>query len=90
MLNSLSTRIFLATSLLVIICVGGASMVTLIQGNRIAQDQVNASLQRSGEQQQETAGIRFQNLLLLNQLISSDPYFTSYIGQASGADLGFG
>ena len=90
MLNSLSTRIFLATSLLVTICVGGASVVTLLQGNQIALTQVSASLERSSQQQRETAGVRFQNLLLLNQLISSDPYFTSYIGQASGSDLGFG
>lgn len=90
MFNSLSTRIFLATALLVVISVGGASLAILLQGNQIALKDVEASLERSSEQQRETAGVRFQSLLLLNQLISSDPYFTSYIGQASGSDLGFG
>jgi len=86
----LRTRIFLAMSLLVILCVGSIAVVTLVQGNRIALNQINASLISSRVSQKETASARFQSLLLINQLISSDPYFSSYIGHTSGNDLGFG
>lgn len=90
MLDSLRTRIFLVISLLVALCVGGAATISVIQGNQIAYDEVVSSLERSRAIQASTKEDRFQNLLLMNQLISSDPYFASYISEAAGADLGFG
>lgn len=90
MFNKLQTRIFLAMTLLVVIGVGGAAAITVFQGNKIALDEARQSVARSRAIQENTATHRFQNLLLINQLISSDPYFAAYIGQAAGADLGFG
>ena len=90
MFQSLSIKIFLSMAALVVFCVGGAATITAIQGNGIAIDEVTESLHQSRRIQETTASARFQNLLLLNQLISSDPYFGSYIGQAVGSDLGFG
>ena len=90
MLNSLKIRIFLVMSLLVALGVGGAATITVIQGNQIAYDEVVRSLERSRAIQDATKESRFQNLLLMNQLIASDPYFASYISEAAGADLGFG
>jgi len=89
-LGRLSTRIFLAMSILVVLCVGSIATVTLVQGNKIALSQISASLLRSRIHQEEIASSRFQSLLLINQLISSDPYFASYIGHAASVDLGFG
>ena len=75
---------------LVVLCVGGSATITGLQGNGIAIDAVTESLSQSRRIQHNAAEARFQNLLLMNQLISSDPYFGSYIAQASGTDLGFG
>ncbi len=90
MFQSLSIKIFLSMAALVVFCVGGSATITAIQGNGIAIDEVTDSLYQSRRIQETAAATRFQNLLLLNQLISSDPYFGSHIGQAAGTDLGFG
>lgn len=87
---SLGQRIFLAFSGLLIIILGLASGITYYRGNAIAERAVVDSLENIRVIQKGFESRRFQQLELISEIFASDPYFSSYVAEATGSDLGFG
>src|SRR4029079_13639802 len=79
---SLETRIFLVTSLLIALLVGGAVAVTSLLLRRIARDAVLDSLKRSAAVQTPYERERYDRLKLISSLFVSDPALVAYIAEA--------
>lgn len=82
---SLGARLFLAFGLILALAVGGAMFVTLNVVRDIAADSVDTSLANSQSVQRYFRQFRSRQLKLVTQLISSDPYFGSYVDEAVNA-----
>ncbi len=80
-----TARIFIATTLLVVLALGAAGVVTYVRGYEIASSEADASLQHSLEVQHNVQTLRFQRLRLMSRLIASDPAFVSYALETAGA-----
>jgi serine/threonine-protein kinase len=80
---SLETRIFLVTSLLIALLVGGAVAVTSLMLRRIARDAVLDSLRSSAAAQAAFQEQRYRQLLLISRLFAADPYFSAYLSEAA-------
>lgn len=80
---SLETRIFLVTSLLIALLVGGAVAVTSVLLRRIARDAVLDSLRSSAAAQAAFQEQRYRQLLLISRLFAADPYFSAYLSEAA-------
>jgi HAMP domain-containing protein len=80
---SLETRIFLVTSLLIALLVGGAVAVTSLLLRRIARDAVVESLRNSAAAQTAFQEQRYRQLLLISRLFAADPYFSAYLSEAA-------
>jgi len=80
---SLETRIFLVTSLLIALLVGGAVAVTSVLLRRIARDAVLESLRNSAAAQTAFQEQRYRQLLLISRLFAADPYFSAYLSEAA-------
>ncbi len=87
---SLGQRIFLAFSGLLVIILGLAAGITYYRGNTIAERAVIDSLENIRVIQKGFESRRFQQLELISEIFASDPYFSSYVAEATGNDLGFG
>jgi eukaryotic-like serine/threonine-protein kinase len=87
---TISQRIFLAFSSLLVVILGLATGITYYRGNDIAQQSVRTSLENIRVVQQGFEARRFQQLELISEIFASDPYFSSYVAEATGGDLGFG
>lgn len=80
---SLETRIFLVTSLLIALLVGGAVAVTSVLLRGIARGAVLDSLKSSAAAQAAFQNQRYQQLRLMARLFATEPYLTAYLSEAS-------
>lgn len=87
---SLSHRIFFAFSGLLILILGLAAGITYYRGNDIAERAVISALEKIRVVQEGFESRRFQQLELISEIFASDPYFSSYVAEASGNNLGLG
>src|SRR5690242_15325573 len=87
---SFTTRLFLASALLVVLALGVSALATYTRGYAIARQAADASLDHSRAVQQDLRKLRFQQLKLMSQLLSSDPAFLSYVAEAGRNGLGQG
>ena len=85
---SFTTRLFLASALLVVLALGASALVTYTRGYAIARQAADASLDHSRAVQQDLRKLRFQQLKLMSQILASDPAFLSYVATAGGNGLG--
>lgn len=84
---SFTTRILLASTLLVVVALTAAAAITYTRGHRIASHAVNDALTHSRAVQQSFQTLRFQQLRLMSRLLATDPYFISYVANATGNNL---
>ena len=82
---SLETRIFLVTSLLIALLVGGAVAVTSVLLRGIARSAVVDSLKSSATAQKAFQDQRYQQLHLMARLFATEPYLTAYLSEAAGS-----
>jgi eukaryotic-like serine/threonine-protein kinase len=82
---SLETRIFLVTSLLIALLVGGAVAVTSVLLRGIARSAVLDSLKSSATAQKAFQDQRYQQLHLMARLFATDPYLAAYLSEAVGS-----
>ena len=80
---SLETRIFLVTSLLIALLVGGAVAVTSILLRGIARDAVLESLRSSAAAQGAFQDQRYRQLLVTSRQLATDPYVSAYVSDAT-------
>ncbi|MBI2993196.1 MAG: protein kinase [Gammaproteobacteria bacterium] len=86
----LGQRIFLAFGGLLVLVLGLAAGVTYYRGNRIAGQAVVEALENIRAVQSGYESQRFRQLRLISEIFASDPYFSSYVAEATGGDLGLG
>lgn len=82
---SLETRIFLVTSLLIALLVGGAVAVTSLLLRGIARNAVLDSLRSSATAQATFQDQRYRQLLLMSRQFAADPYLSAYLSEATGS-----
>jgi len=82
---SLETRIFLVTSLLIALLVGGAVAVTSVLLRGIARSAVVDSLKSSATAQKAFQDQRYEQLHLMARLFATEPYLTAYLSEAAGS-----
>ena len=87
---TLGHRIFFAFSGLLVLILGLAAGITYYRGNEIAERAVISSLENIRVVQEGFESRRFQQLELISEIFASDPYFSSYVAEAAGSDLGLG
>ena len=87
---SFTTRLFLASALLVALALGTSALITYTRGYAIARQAADTSLDHSRAVQQDLRKLRFQKLKLMSQILASDPAFLSYVAAAGGDGLGQG
>jgi HAMP domain-containing protein len=80
---SLETRIFLVTSLLIALLVGGAVAVTSVLLRGIARSAVVDSLKSSATAQAAFQNQRYQQLRLMARLFATEPNIAAYLSEAS-------
>lgn len=81
---SLETRIFLVSSLLIALLVGGAVAVTTVLLRRIARGAALDSLKSSAAAQGSFQDQRYEQLRLMARLFAADPYLSAYLSEAAG------
>ncbi|MEM7027427.1 MAG: protein kinase [Pseudomonadota bacterium] len=67
-----------------------AAGITYYRGNEIANKAVVSALENIRSVQESVEAQRFQQLALISEIFASDPYFSSYVAEATGDDLGLG
>jgi serine/threonine-protein kinase len=82
---SLETRIFLVTSLLIALLVGGAVAVTSVLLRGIARSAVLDSMKSSATAQAAFQNQRYQELHLIARLFATDPSLSAYVSEAAGS-----
>ncbi|HEX7047071.1 MAG TPA: protein kinase [Gammaproteobacteria bacterium] len=87
---SLGARIFIAFSVLFALGIGVAAGVTFWRGNAIADAAVSRELENIRDVQHDIEAQRFRQLELIAELFAADPYFSSYVAEATGNGLGVG
>ncbi|MBI1733178.1 MAG: protein kinase [Gammaproteobacteria bacterium] len=87
---SLGQRIFVAFSALLVIVLGLAVGITYYRGNVISQQAVAEALASIRTVQQGYESQRFRLLRLISEIFAADPYFSSYVAEAAGGNLGLG
>lgn len=80
---SLATRIFLVSSLLVVLAVGLAVAVTAYLAGRIASRAADDALKSSSAMQTAFEAQRYERLRLLSRLFAADPSFAAYVAEAA-------
>ncbi len=80
---SLAARIFLVSSLLVVLAVGLAVTVTSVLTGRVARRAADEALETSSSVQTAFEGQRYQRLRLLSRLFAADPSFAAYVAEAA-------
>lgn len=82
---SLGTRIFLISSLLILVAVGAAVVYTSLRAKGIARQAVLRDLASSTSVQQAFERQRYEQLDLISRLFVADPYLTAYVAEAATA-----
>ena len=80
---SLATRIFLVSSLLVVLAVGLAVALTSYMAGRIAGRAADRALANSSAMQTAFEAQRYERLRLLSRLFAADPSFAAYVAEAA-------
>jgi serine/threonine-protein kinase len=80
---SLETRIFLVTSLLIALLVGGAVAVTSVLLRRIAREAAADSLQSTASMQATYERERYDRLKMTSEVFVSDPSLVAYIAEST-------
>ncbi|HWN42053.1 MAG TPA: protein kinase, partial [Thermoanaerobaculia bacterium] len=80
---SLGTRIFLVTSLLILLSVGTAVVLTTLWVQSTARTEAERSLERSSAALEASQQQGFERLKRLAQLFASDPYVSAYLTEST-------
>lgn len=80
---SLGTRVFLVTSLLILLSVGGAVVLTSLRVRGIARAEADRALKSSAAVQSLVQAQRFRQLSLMSSIFAGDPDVAAYLGEAS-------
>ncbi|HVG10850.1 MAG TPA: protein kinase [Thermoanaerobaculia bacterium] len=80
---SLGTRVFLVTSLLILLSVGTAVVLTTIWVQSTARAEAERSLERSSAALEASQQQGFERLKRLAQLFASDPYLVAYLTEST-------
>ncbi|HSX62662.1 MAG TPA: protein kinase [Tahibacter sp.] len=81
----LAIRFFLAMALMIVLAVSAATVVTYVQGNRVADRAIGKTLTTSEAAQREFEQHRLEQLELSLRLVASDASFVKYIADANSA-----
>lgn len=87
---NLTHKIFIAFTALLVIVLGVTAGITYFRGNAIANKSVISTLENIRTVQKSIETQRFYQLGLISEIFASDPYFSSYVAEAAGDDLGIG
>ncbi|HEX5719335.1 MAG TPA: protein kinase [Thermoanaerobaculia bacterium] len=81
---SLGTRVFLVTSLLILLSVGTAVVLTSLRVRSTAQAEADRALKSSAAVQSLVQAQRFQQLSLISGIFAGDPEVAAYLGETAG------
>jgi len=79
---SLGTRVFLVTSLLILLSVGGAVVLTSVRVQSTAQAEADRALKSSAAVQTLVQAQRFRQLSLMSSIFAGDPDVAAYLVEA--------
>jgi class 3 adenylate cyclase/tRNA A-37 threonylcarbamoyl transferase component Bud32 len=79
---SLGTRVFLVTSLLILLSVGTAVVLTSLRVRSTARAEADRALKSSAAVQSLVQAQRFQQLKLISGIFAGDPQVAAYLGEA--------
>lgn len=79
---SLGTRVFLVTSLLILLSVGTAVVLTSLRVQSTARAEAERALKSSAAVQSLVQAQRFQQLSLISGIFAGDPDVVAYLGEA--------
>lgn len=82
---SLGTRVFLVTSLLILLSVGTAVVLTSLRVQSTARAEADRALKSSAAVQTLVQAQRFQQLKLISGIFAGDPQVAAYLGEAGQA-----
>ncbi|HET9226198.1 MAG TPA: HAMP domain-containing protein, partial [Thermoanaerobaculia bacterium] len=83
---SLGTRIFLVTSLLILLSVGTAVVLTSVRVQGIAQAEADRAIESSGAALNASQAQRFDRLTSMSRLLASDSNLVAYLAEAASSD----
>jgi serine/threonine-protein kinase len=81
---SLGTRVFLVTSLLILLSVGTAVVLTSLRVGSTARAEADRALKSSAAVQNLVQAQRFQQLSLISGVFAGDPQVVAYLSEATG------
>jgi class 3 adenylate cyclase len=81
---SLGTRVFLVTSLLILLSVGTAVVLTSLRVRSTARAEADRALKSSAAVQNLVQAQRFQQLSLISGIFAGDPDVVAYLSEATG------
>lgn len=84
---SLGTRVFLVTSLLILLSVGTAVVLTSLRVQSTARAEADRALKSSAAVQTLVQAQRFQQLSLISGIFAGDPLVAAYLGEATGGTV---
>ncbi|MFL6201934.1 MAG: cache domain-containing protein, partial [Thermoanaerobaculia bacterium] len=84
---SLGTRVFLVTSLLILLSVGAAVVLTSLRVRSTARAEADRALKSSAAVQNLVQAQRFQQLSLISGVFAGDPDVVAYLGEATGTTV---
>ena len=84
---SLGTRVFLVTSLLILLSVGAAVVLTSLRVRGIARAEADRALKSSAAVQNLVQAQRFQQLSLISGIFAGDPDVVAYLSEATGGTV---
>jgi serine/threonine-protein kinase len=80
---SLETKLFLVTSLLILLSVAAAVLLTSVRVRGISRNEAMRTLESSAAAQAGVQEQQLERLRLMSRLFAADPYLVAYIGEAS-------
>ncbi len=80
---SLGTRLFLVTSLLILLSVAAAVLLTSVRVRAISRSEAVRTLEGSAAAQAAVQEQRLERLRLMSRLFAADSYLAAYLGEAS-------
>jgi len=84
---SLGTRVFLVTSLLILLSVGTAVVLTSLRVRSTARAEADRALKSSAAVQNLVQAQRFQQLSLISGIFAGDPDVVAYLSEATGGTV---
>lgn len=84
---SLGTRVFLVTSLLILLSVATAVLLTSVRVRGIAQNEATRSVEGSAAAHAALQDRSLGRLQLMSRLVASDPYLAAYLSEGDTASI---